>query len=419
MLLTLNASMTQKAILSIFLVLITSNLLAQSNLVPNPSFEVLDSCPTSSALSHWANGWVTNINSTDYFHACTNPNNQIGVPANALGYQCPSTGRAYCGLLVYNEPFPDGVEFIGRELSIPLTTNEKYYFSCKLSLSGGIGINCGIDKFGVLFTNVNYGFSSFAASSLANNTAHYFDANIITDTAGWITIFGSFIADSNYSYMLIGNFFDTTTTNTACFDSNTQRAYYYIDDVCVSVDSLTCVNIASEIIDFVGDSTLITQSSCIGFSINSQLYYDSYEWLFPGATPSFSSDSFPTSICYDSIGNFDVILIVSDSSGCADTITRNNYITVLDSSVGIDKNAGEQYLINIYPNPTKNIIQIEVGNTEKLEIAIYNLLGELVYKKISYSVISEINLSEEAPGVYLVKIEANNQIVNKLIVLDP
>lgn len=52
---------------------------------------------------------------------------------------------------------------------------------------------------------------------------------------------GSFIADSNYQYLCIGNFFINGLTDTLhYFNYQAYQSYYFVDDVCVSVDSNTC-----------------------------------------------------------------------------------------------------------------------------------------------------------------------------------
>ena len=93
---------------------------------------------------------------------------------------------------------------------------------------------------GIKFSTVPYSYFNPAP---INNTAHFYTNTIITDTAKWTRISGSFIADSAYSYIMIGNFFDdahTDTLNLAATNNN--YAYYYLDDVCVSPDSLYCEN---------------------------------------------------------------------------------------------------------------------------------------------------------------------------------
>ncbi|MBK7964745.1 MAG: T9SS type A sorting domain-containing protein [Bacteroidetes bacterium] len=70
-----------------------------------------------------------------------------------------------------------------------------------------------------------------------NNSAHLFTDSLLTDTVSWIHITGSLVADSAYQFLMIGNFFDDANTDTMMFDQD-EGGYYYIDDVCVSTDSL-------------------------------------------------------------------------------------------------------------------------------------------------------------------------------------
>jgi hypothetical protein len=52
---------------------------------------------------------------------------------------------------------------------------------------------------------------------------------------------GSFISDSAYTHLIIGNFFDDSQTDTIIFGGapfGSSSAYYFIDDVCVTADSV-------------------------------------------------------------------------------------------------------------------------------------------------------------------------------------
>jgi hypothetical protein len=76
-----------------------------------------------------------------------------------------------------------------------------------------------------------------------DNFSHIHFSNIITDTVNWQHLSGSFIADSAYKYIVIGNFYDNTNTSIyQCDTSEVDGAYYLIDGVCVSDDSLDCSN---------------------------------------------------------------------------------------------------------------------------------------------------------------------------------
>jgi len=220
--------------------------------VPNPSFNDVIFCPNSGTLFTYAKGWFTNINSADLFHECGS--NGWAVPNNLFGFQNPYSGKGYCGIYVLEEPLPGIMEFIGTRLIQPLQIGTRYYISFKISLADHPSINCATNKIGVLFTNTFYKGDTVVINSdttfhfltmhspmpIVNNFAHVYSNYIISDTAGWETISGSFISDSSYQYFLIGRFFDDSSTFINCINSNIKWSYYYIDDVCVSTDSLLC-----------------------------------------------------------------------------------------------------------------------------------------------------------------------------------
>ncbi|HYV55611.1 MAG TPA: T9SS type A sorting domain-containing protein, partial [Chitinophagaceae bacterium] len=61
--------------------------------------------------------------------------------------------------------------------------------------------------------------------------------SVITDTSNWVQISGSFIADSLYQYLSIGNFFVDSLTLHFTSDSTASIAYYYVDNISVSLDT--------------------------------------------------------------------------------------------------------------------------------------------------------------------------------------
>ncbi|MBK9733322.1 MAG: T9SS type A sorting domain-containing protein [Chitinophagaceae bacterium] len=72
------------------------------------------------------------------------------------------------------------------------------------------------------------------------------------------------------------------------------------------------------------DSSICT-GDCISFS-NLSTNATSWEWLFPGATPSTTTDENPPSVCYNQTGSYDVTLIASNGT-ISDTLTLTNFIT--------------------------------------------------------------------------------------------
>lgn len=75
----------------------------------------------------------------------------------------------------------------------------------------------------------------------------------------------------------------------------------------------------------------ICQAGCVDFFDMSTGNPTSWLWIFQGATPSFSNQQNPTQICYATPGNFDVTLIVGNSTS-TDTLTSSS-MTVFTNPV--------------------------------------------------------------------------------------
>jgi hypothetical protein len=73
----------------------------------------------------------------------------------------------------------------------------------------------------------------------------------------WTTIKGSFIADSNYKYIVLGNFFDDAHTDTI-YTPIGQLTYFFIDDVCVSTDSAYTYNYTYVGIENIAENKSVT-----------------------------------------------------------------------------------------------------------------------------------------------------------------
>ncbi len=222
-----------KTILKISLLLLSfcnSSFLYSQNLVPNPSFEIYSSCPNNSGEVNNATGWNSYLNSPDYFNSCASVSSSVSIPENILGYQFPANGNAYCGFITYDVNGLDR-EILGIQLSAPLIISQKYYISLKINRAdSNYFVGYATNKIGVKL------FTTHPDTILINNSAQFYTNTVITDTAHWLTIFGSFIADSSYQYMMLGNFFDDSHT-TVINDLIGQVAYYFADDICLSTDS--------------------------------------------------------------------------------------------------------------------------------------------------------------------------------------
>jgi|ERR1035441_6020672 hypothetical protein len=133
-------------------------------------------------------------------------------------------------------------ECIGSQLITPLQLGIRYYASFKVSLIGRMfAINrCGINKLGILFSTVLY--NDLSPAPICSNCAQICSDSIITDSLNWTRITGSFIADSNYSYITIGRLNLNSLTDSIQLNGGVCLAYYFIDDVCISTDSSYAYN---------------------------------------------------------------------------------------------------------------------------------------------------------------------------------
>jgi len=221
----------------LFFVISTPEGFAQFNLVPNPSFEQHDSCTRLTSNIQHAIPWIEINVSPDYFNRCSN-NSSVGVPSNFAGFQFPkdSSDNGYAGIITI--PTSDSVhEILGVKLINQLIVGTKYY--CKLYYNSANHWDCYCNRLGMKFVN-SIDTSDFMSNKLINNSAHVFTDSILSDTLNWQPLNGSFIADSAYKYVLIGNFFKPAQLNCNCSGG---WAYTYIDQVCVSDDSTKCLPI--------------------------------------------------------------------------------------------------------------------------------------------------------------------------------
>jgi len=217
------------------------------NLVCNPSFEYYISCPQTLSEINNAYDWYDAGVDPDYFHAAT-AGTYVGVPKNMFGYQNAHSGNGMAGMGTFMRAYPpstqNAMEFIGTKLIDTLVIGQKYYLSMYVSFAEMLQgyQKIASNKTGMRFSTKPSG--GWAGKPLLNNFDHLHTNLVISDTLNWYRISGSFIADSAYSHLTLGNFCDYLHLDTLVVGTPVKYglswSYYYVDDVCVSIDSLTC-----------------------------------------------------------------------------------------------------------------------------------------------------------------------------------
>lgn len=228
---------------------------AQANLVPNWSFEEYYYEPDfnwnknyDSIVKSW--GDYTYLNRkyeygiNGYYTSDANSINLWnGTPLNALGFQYPFNGKAYSviAMMTYKDSVnPSARNIRGCKLIKPLKKGLKY--RCNFHLSPTEKSNVALNKFGMLFftkeTDLGIGNNESYQQQKWPNRAHIINDSVLSDTTRWYKIEQEFIADSAYTFVLIGNFFslDSLTYQQISFDSTLPAYYsshssYYLDAV--------------------------------------------------------------------------------------------------------------------------------------------------------------------------------------------
>ncbi|MFD2434034.1 BspA family leucine-rich repeat surface protein [Mesonia maritima] len=191
-------------------------------------------------------------------------------------------------------------------------------------------------------------------------------------------------------------------------------ARIYFDFNAPIITNMTSTEIIDNIIlpptvDFIGDKTNIDKDVAVSFTDLSSNSPTSWEWTFDGGTPNTSSQQNPT-VTYQQEGTYSVTLKATNTGG-SNILTKSNYIEVKQLSVKTELNKQ----ITIYPNPTKNILNIEIKNHQEIEkIKVYNIEG--VTLQIIQENRKQLNVENLSAGIYFIKITTDRGVVTKRLI---
>jgi hypothetical protein len=153
-----------------------------------------------------------------------------------------------------------------------------------------------------------------------------------------------------------------------------------------------------------------------------------------------SDNQLYTSHIYSTAGNYSICLNTTVSCGAAASTcnygalfkTQHNsensglvYVNILKPGLVtafLDSQV-QNLVYSIFPNPNNGVFNLRIAglNSDRLSIAIYDLVGELVYQNFSESVSGDysktIQLNEVKTGVYFIKICAGENLLVKKIVI--
>lgn len=100
-----------------------------------------------------------------------------------------------------------------------------------------------------------------------------------------------------------------------------------------------------------------------------------------------------------------VYVVTGTTGGCSGTA---NSTVNISTCAGINP-SGSELVSSIYPNPTQGTLVMKFSNTFNGSVVVYNAIGQLVMeKKLTDKTEVELNISEQADGVYMMKVRPDN-----------
>lgn len=382
-----------------------------ANYVSNGSFEDATPITIPPVARYWSAPDSTKIGG-ELLSSVLNP---FKVPLNGYGYQWPKHGNNYIVALQYCPDCGNKRTYPKNRLKGTLKAGKMYCVKFYINLANQA--THGIDAIGAYFSNNiidtitrSYDPITYLTPQVQNPVN-----NIITDTLNWIPITGTFVANGSEKYMTIGNFkTDSNTHKILVNPANLPLEFsdYFIDDVsCIELNLPAYAGSDKSIAP--GDSAYLGReldfaidSGCTWYqlpNLSTPIKIASGLWVKPTITSTY------------------VVKQVLDCSP-----EKWDTVVVYMNLVGsVDLNEVEEGVLNLFPNPANNFIEIRFSNTSIVKdfssIFVYNNLGQLIkeenliFKDNSFN----IKTNDLPEGVYYIQLKRNNSgIISKRFVIN-
>lgn len=202
---------------------------------------------------------------------------------------------------------------------------------------------------------------------------------------------------SNGTYVVAMNIYDSLVTGDSCVG-------FALDTINVTGVSNTVACQAGFVI--IPD-TLNGTIDVINTSQGSGL---SYTWNFGDGNTSTSQNPTHT---YSGNGPYNLCVNIDDGNGCTDTycdsITSNGVLFKVGFTINVASplnlsvdEVGAQNLVNVYPNPTSDVLNVEATNFQITKIHVLDYSGKLV--KTVTSNFEMVDVASFATGVYYLEL---------------
>lgn len=132
-------------------------------------------------------------------------------------------------------------------------------------------------------------------------------------------------------------------------------------------------------------------------------------------TVEFSIDVTKNSTQGESLNGFNATIASQDENTNAEG--NASIYTYTDESV-LQINTNDLYTFSVFPNPTKNFIQVTTENNPITKAAIFDLTGKLVYEKYFTNTANDLrlNISHLNSSVYILSLTTNTSTYNTRLI---
>jgi hypothetical protein len=364
----------------IIITLSTSLLKAQTNLVPNGSFENYSTCPDNNGEFTVLNWFSASLGSPDYFNTCSQ--NNVGVPTNNFGNQYAYSGNGYSGIIIHYESY-NFREYMGSQLITPMESNKLYCVSMHTSLAEVSGYS--INNFSALFIN---SYQLYNTSYCVQESPQLIFSDQIIDTIKWVKLNTCYRATGGETYIILGNFYESDY-NKIHIKDNHDECYIYIDDVSVTEIAEPTIKGGTYVCN--GDSVTLTADGDIS----------EYTWYDQNSPNTILGNTATLNV-----SPYQTTTYTLKAKVCGTEIEKNVTVTVCNNG---------QPSANIYPNPTTDVLNIQLQNVnlDNTVASLYNALGQLVLKENITNYTHTFNTQSLASGLYTLDITTNNKSISK------
>lgn len=218
-----------------------------------------------------------------------------------------------------------------------------------------------------LCNNVNF---TNTVNGLTANFVSNVPAGIYSPTYSWTFGDGSVstLANPTHTYSQSGTYY--VCMSVSGYDIQQQPI------TCVYCDSVTVLNANQNVCDSLNFTTTINGLTANFISnIPAGIYSPTYNWTFGDGSNSTLANPSHT---YNQTGFYYVCLSVNGYNIQQQpiTCTKCDSVMVMSSSVSSVSN---NLKLNVYPNPTKGDVEIELPGKEMFELKLYDVTGKIIF----------------------------------------